>query len=438
MGFKTRLTTFMRATRLDSHHAIERFGIFFGVLMLSGVLVVGAAGFSAFTAGQDKLAGTALWTTKFTTSKTRLSGTVDGVYLSDSRTRALIVMHFDPQAKISYNAADYQAFLLGSDEKLRTSRVQTPDITGSFHVFGSTGYVAVMLESPAPFQQQILNLTVRAKAELTFAQQQQAGATQDQVVGDASFTRFDQWRVFANPGAAQATTLPSLDAPAFDPARAYYDVVIKPQETAARAELDRQLALMRSDLTQINTYTGELATTKVDGVSLLPPAVPDAISGDTVTGSTAAESTTGQSTLALNTRTVVPGGFDFNWRDGDVLSGYLGRIMPSGQSSWLGYLQQQSTAGADTAANASNQINSMAWKLSNGRSLANDYRSSDVTMRPLTTLMNNLSQAYQGYYADKRKYESDDLLALLNLEVNLLNVRSGSSANSDHFLTTFH
>lgn len=128
------------------------------------------------------------------------------------------MMHFDDRAKISYNASDYQAFLLGSNEQLKSEKLGTPGVSGSFYVFGSTGYVGVLLEAKQPFEQQVLNLTLRAKAELTFSQQQASGASNEDVVGDASFAKFDQWRVFINPGATGTKPLATLDATNFDPA----------------------------------------------------------------------------------------------------------------------------------------------------------------------------------------------------------------------------
>ena len=35
-------------------------------------------------------------------------------------------------------------------------------------MFGSTGYMGVVLDSDVPFEQQILNLTLRAKSELVY------------------------------------------------------------------------------------------------------------------------------------------------------------------------------------------------------------------------------------------------------------------------------
>lgn len=437
MSIKDRLTKFTKTFKLDSHHAIERFGLFFGVLSLTGLLVLTTSGASAFVAGREQMADTALWTQTFTTSKTQLKGNVDGVYTNQLKNKTLVMMHFDDRAKISYNAVDYQAFLLGSNEQLKSEKLATPGVTGSFHVFGSTGYVGVLLEAKQPFEPQVWNLTLRAKAELTFSQQQASGASNEDVVGDASFAKFDQWRVFINPGATGTKPLATLDAANFNPARAFYEIALKGKEDAARTALDTKLAEMRTNLTQISSYTDDLATTKVDGLFLRPPTVPTIVAGDEITGHNASETTDKTSMLALNTKSVVRGGFNFDWRSGNVYDGYLDGIVPKGHS-YIEFLQAKAAETQGTDTSASNGISEIQWTLSNGKSLTQDYRTSDVTMRPLTTAMNNLSQAYQDYATNKAQYQGTLLLELLKLDVDLKDVRSNSTTNNgEGFLTTY-
>lgn len=437
MRIKDKLAALGKTFKFDSHHAIQRFGAFFGALVVSGVLVLTTTGFSALMADRDNLAETALWTKTFTTSKTQLSGDVDGVYTNELKNRVLVMMHFDERAKISYNAEDYEAFLLGSDGKLNSETLDTPGVTGSFHVFGATGYVGVVLEGESCFDQQVLNLTIRANEELSFTDQQAAGDSADQVIGDASFVKYDQWRVFFNPGASGTTPIAALESRTFDPARAFYEVVLKADEEQVRVELDTKLAEMRTNQSQINSYSDDLVTTKVDGLFLRPPTVPSIIDGDEVLGDSAAEAEDGVSTLALDATEVVPGGFDFDWRSGNVYDGYLNDLVGEGQS-YVDYLQTMASESSNTGENPSG-IGDIEWILSNGKSLTADYRTSDVTMRPLMTVMNNLAQAYQEYYANKSVYQSDLLLDLLALEVDLRDVRSNSTVNADEgFLVTYY
>lgn len=433
MGFKDKAVAVGKKFKLDSHHTMERFAIVCGVLAVTFTTVMAGTGFTAWQSGREVLADTTLYTDQFTTSKTQLSGNVDGVYTNELGNKALVVMHFDPSAAISYNAADYQAFLLGSDVNLNSEKVSTEGIEASFHVFGSTGYMGVVLEADEPFDRQVLNLTMRANAELSFNDQAQE-ETVDALAGDKSFQTFDQWRVFFNPGATGAKEIAALESTTFDPARAFYDVVLASQEKEVREELDTKLIEMRSALARVESYTSDLQTTKVDGVFLRPPRVPKFVRGDKVTGQSAAESKDGTSSLMLKTNAVAPGGFAFNWRAGNVYDGHLDVLVPPGES----YAQYLANKAEETTDAPGASVEDMVWTLSDGSSLTDDYRSSEVAMRPLVTVMNNLSQAYQDYAMAKNEYQSTLLLDLLALDVDLRDVQSNSSVNdSEDFILIY-
>lgn len=432
---RTRIRRFGARFKLDSHHAIERFGAVFAAIVVVGALVVGVSGVQAWRSHSAELGTRAVWTTTFTTSKTDQQGTVTGLYRNALGNRALILMHFSDDAKMSYNAEDYKAFLMGSANDLSTRPVETQGVKGSIEVFDSTGYIGLLLSADQPFKQQVLNVTMRAHSELTTAASGTAAeADSDQAAaiqaGDPSFKKYDQWRIFVNPAAAEAVHSPALDRTRFDPSKLYYETVVAPQERKARAALDKDLLTLRADLAQISSYTDSLVTTKVDGLFLRQPSVPAVVSGDRVTGHSAAEADHGEggsSTLALETRTTAPGGVILDWRDGSVEKGYLDQVVPKGQS-YVSWLQRLSDQGTDS--DASTQISSMAWTLSNGASLSNDYATADVAMKPLVTLMNNLSQAYENYYSDKTDYQGRDTLALLDLDVALRDVAANSTAIS--------
>lgn len=442
-GFTARVHAVRKTLRLDSHHSAERFGVIVGAVSLAGVLMVGGSAVSAYTASQAQLADQSIYTSTFTTSKTGLNGEVTGLYSNTENTKVLVMMRFDPQAPISYNAEDYRAFLMGSGLDFSTEDLATDGLSASFYVMGSTGYMGVLLEADEPFAEQVMNLTMRSNKELTRPTDGSTAPSElsdDEVAirgGDSSFEQYDQWRLFINPGASGVIHLDALDAAAFDPAQAYYDVVVKSKESDLRKRLDAQLDLMRSDLQRIDSYENDLATTKVDGLFLRPPAVPSFIDGDQVVGESAAESGDDTSTLALDTNEVATGGFNFDWRNGNVYDGYLKDLVPAGQST-SEYLNERNNQDvAQTGANsADSAVSQMSWTLSDGSSLTDDYRAGSRSMQPLTTVMNNLSGAYQSYSEDKTAYQTGLLNELLNLDVELRGVESNASVNtSSDFLT---
>lgn len=443
MGFQDTAKAMRKKLYLDSHHTTERFGVIFGVFVLTGALIGGTTVASAVKTNRDVLSDTALYTETFETSKSGLNGEVDGVYTSKDKTRALVMMHFEDGSQISYDAMDYQAFLLGTDKRLQNEEVKTDGIEGSFEVFGSSGYVGVLLDSDQPFDKQVLNLTIRSHSQLAVPDEDtDADETNDEDEGEETADgapeektskEHDQWRVFVNPGANGTKPISALDADEVDPSQIYYDIVTKPEEDEARKTLDGQLLKMRADLTRIDSYTSDLQTTKVDGMFLRPPKVPALVDGDKVTGKSADEND-GESTLTLDTKTVAPGGFDFDWRKGDVYDGYLDDLV-KGDEGYSKYLQKKNQETDDADAEESSE---MKWILSDGTDLTNDYDSADTTMQPLINVMNNLSQAYSDYEQDKRSYQTDQMMDLLHLEVDLKDVKSNGSTNdSEKFLVQY-
>ena len=317
MDIKKRAQAVSKTLRLDSHHGAERFGVMISALGVTGLLLVGASGSSAYMSNQAVLADQTVYTSTFTTSKTDLSGEVTGLYGNEAGDKVLIMMKFDEEAPISYNADDYQAFLMGAGMDLSFQDLKTQGLQGSFYVMGSTGYVGVLLTADEPFAEQVMNLTMRSNTELTRPDEEASSQelSDNEIAmrgGDTSFDQYDQWRVFINPGAEGVEEIPSMEQAEFDPAEAYYDIVVKDQEEEIRSKLDTQLDLMRADLERVDAYSGDLATTKVDGLFLRPPSVPDYIKGDEVVGASAQESENDESSLQLRTDAVAAGGFDFD------------------------------------------------------------------------------------------------------------------------------
>ena len=214
--------------RLDSHHTIERFGVLFTAICTSFAVILVSTLASSVVNGQEKLEGTALYTQTFTTSKTQLSGEVTGVYVSPNRTRSMVMMKFKDSSAgaFSANANKYQAFLTGSDGDLNTEQIKTT-IDGTIVMFGSSGYMGIVLDSDEPIQRQILSLTVRANSELVYNGQND-GRLREDLQDDGSFVKYDQWRVYVNPGASQAIVAPSLEGRKINVKDIYADLVIQP------------------------------------------------------------------------------------------------------------------------------------------------------------------------------------------------------------------
>lgn len=439
MAFKDTAKTYANKLKLGPHHAIERFGVLFGVVTITGALLATSVTGSAVVNNRAALDSTALYTSSFSASKTGLSGTVAGVYVSEDRTRTMLMMRFDDGAAGSFsaNAENYQAFATGSTRDLSTQALET-NIDGDIVMFGSTGYMGVVLDSDAPFEQQIINLTVRANSELAYVDGDSRELRED-MVGDSTFSEFDQWRLYFNPGSSGAEELSALNSERIDAGAIYSEMVISSQEDEVREQMEGQLVEMQTTLARIQEYNGELERAKVDGVGIEPPELPVQISSDgsmsgldQIVGERANE---GQpSTLELDTDWVSPKGYDFDWRAGSVEEGYLDALVPEDES-YVTYLANKGNAEdtSEATGGALNeqrfQPNNIEWMLTDGTNLKSDYGDSDTTMKPLRDIMNNLTQAYQDYYRQKIDFQEGSYSELLELEVQLRNVESSHSIN---------
>jgi hypothetical protein len=432
MGMKDHAKNWATTLRLDSHHAMERFGVLFVALTLSFVVIFGTAATTAVSNERTQLGSTALYTPTFTTSKTQLDGDVHGVYVSTDRTRAMVLMQFSDTSSVSANSERYQGFLTGATKELADEPLKS-NVSGEIVTFGPTGYLAMVLDSETPFEQQILNLTMRSNSELVFLPSEKRKVRED-LEGQKTFAEFDQWRLYFNPGASGAETVPALDSETFDAGAVYADLVIAPDEAVVRQSMDDQLAQMQVDQARIAEYESEMDRVNVDGIFLTPPTVPEQIAGDEVTGSAPVDGK--DSTLTLKPKWVSPSGYDFDWRGGSVTEGYLDDLV-SADDSYVTFLAEKASLSKNGDEGAV-RLKDEAWALSNGRLLSDYGTSSDKAMEPLREIKNDLSQAYQDYFSHKVDYQVTTYGQLLDLEVALRTVRTGASNNdSDKALFTY-
>ncbi|MDP9903206.1 hypothetical protein [Arthrobacter bambusae] len=435
MLMNERIQSLRALLRLDAHHATERFGIVVSAFAVTLAMLVTGGVASAISNNAAKTSETALYNTTFKTSQTNISGKVAGVYVSPDRTRSLVLMQVGESdaSKMSADAKNYQSFITGSDSSLGQQTLDS-SMSGEVVVFGTTGYMGVVVTSDRPFSKQILALTMRANSKLVYNDDApaQIQSSRPDLKNDASFVKFDQWRVFFNPGASGAVTSGSLSnasAP-FSASDVYYDLVVKSQEQEARKKMDADLAKMQVDLAQINEYTAQMATTQVGGVRIVAPKVPAQIAGDDITG----KSDNASDPLVLHSAWTSPAGYNFDWRAGSIKTGYLNQLVPKGES-YVKYLADHTAqAGTQNAGESSRgpksfNVNDLVWKLSDGSDLATDYTGSSNAMKPLSDVMTNLVQAYQTYYNDKVAYQTQDFNQLIALEVSLKNVDGGASIN---------
>lgn len=445
--FSQKFKAFQTKFKFDSHHAIERFGVAVAVFGVTGTVFLTGAGISAYANGQEKLGATALYTSSFTTSRTQVGGNVLGVYTDPSKTRTMVLMQTKEEARLPSSADDYQVFLTGTDTELHQHSLKGQPIMARYVTFGNSAkYMGVVLDNPNKFDLQILDMTVRINREVSYKEtngssgEAQVGPsstkTSDPNAGDKSFEKFDQMRIAFNPVATGSIEANLGEAGSdFNAGNVYHETVTQASEKKLREQMDGQLLQMQADLAKIDQYNAQIATTQVNDrgtmLRLNDPSVPEVIAGDQVKGQDAKSSKTGQSTLALVSKSVIPGGYDFDWRRGNVSEGYLDQVVPKGMS-YVDFMKAQSKLSAPAP-----NWDKVEFTLSNGTPLSS-YTNRDAFIKPLLDLRSNLITSWQTYYDHKKEYQVTSYSDLLNLEIELRNVRTNTTQNTNEKVLTLY
>lgn len=428
MSITDKMKSIRSVLRLDQHHAIQRFGVIFAALAVTGAVGFSSAGVSAATAGHEELVTRAVYADSFVTSKTAAGGDVVGVFTSSDRKRAMVLMKFDDVSQVSTDASNYQAFMTGTNQNL-SQKTPKGSPEGSILMFGATGYMGIQLENPEGFEPQILNITVRANSEIIPLAESE-DVDEEMANGDGSFKNYDQLRLFVNPGASEATHLKALDQDDPQVQSIYNEMIIEPQEEELRGTMQTQLETMQSDLAAIDEYKRRLQTTKVDGLSLEIPEDPAQIKGDSITcegvplrGKTGDKAQCPSGELGLKTDKDFADGYNIDWRDGSVDEGYLDEIVPADRGN-LEYLSEHSERDDEAM-----RTDALEWKMDDG-SYLDDLGGADTEpVVNLNSTISLLTGAYKTYYDDKQAYQVDSMTELLNLELSLLDVESNHTVN---------
>lgn len=439
--------------KFGPHYAIERFGILFLSLSLSMILLMVSIVVRKIQYDNQSLSGMAVYTNSFAFSRTSTAGSVRGVYVNEDHTKCMLLLRFDSMTNIPVDASEYQLYLTGSDIQQRQRSLKSqPD--GMLYMFGSTGYMGVYLQSATSFPSQILSLTIRSLNSFGDT----AGQLDESQYEDPSFARYNQARVYFNPGGDYATTVSFLDEPDWEITDAYEEMVVRSYESSLRSVLQNDLIQMRDQQLLMAEYTERLKR-----LGIAEPDVPDEIDGDEIyavySGDESKKRLVWNSqenrwadmeemiiypddmvSLYLDTKYVVPGGYSFKWQDSSIHDGYMEKLTGSTKiSDWNAYFVDHSDKQTGQGLN----LDTLNWYYTDGRAFSSGSEGDNtVTGTQNDTIQENitaLTSAWTKYFDLKQKYQTEDLYNLLQLECDVQNVASSYSVNTgeDDLLTLY-
>lgn len=395
-----------KVLRLDSHHAMERFTVVFLSMTLGmGVICTGAFASSVENA-KINIADTAIYNPSFINSLTSEKGEIAGVYTNEDKTKAFILLKRDNTATMSTDARDYSTFVTAARKKGNPTHLNA-DPAGAFYVFGNTGYYGLYMVNNLGFQKQALDIIVRENEPIAKKNEEVESVYEKD---DTSFSKFDQSRIYVNPGATDTIEIEALESDeAPSPVELYSQTVTMAKEQEIKKKLDSDLSAMKEQLAKISEYKKRLER---EGV--IVPEDPEDIRGDSIV-----ENEDG--TLKLETAYVMPKGYDFDWRSSSVSKGYLQYLKTAEDISDEAFFIRKRNEIPDTIPAFDD------WRLTDGTAIE-DLNTGSGTDRytSLKSTIADFQSAQQDYRNMKSQYQINDLESLLMLE-NQQNGLAGSA-----------
>ena len=413
----------------SSHYAMERFGILFFSLVACMTVLLGTMEVKRHKDNQKTLSEQVIYTREFTTSLTGQSGRVQGIFHNEERTKCFILLKFNDMSAMSINAENYQMFITGYSMSQKQEELKTQPY-GCIYVFGTTGYMGIYLTSAGGFEKQIMGLTVRCNK--TIVNTAISGASS--LYMDSSFDTYDQFRLYFNPGGDNVALTSCFDSDRFDIFELYEEMVTRPREAKIRERLNSDLNNMKSAQIQMEEYEERLIR---EGV--IQYTVPSQILGDTIV-----QSDDGH--LDLTTNTILPYGIQYDWYNGSIKDGYLDAICGEdiSYSELLNYLKsgQEEEDDIDEEEVEGAFSTNTIWYLSNGVAFdGNDSLNIDIdeaTRTELSTATELLQGTWRKFYNNKRKYQCEDLVSLLELEIDAKEAKAHYTINTRDYVLQWY
>lgn len=398
----------------SSHYGIERFAVLFIALSVGMAACIGTILYKISGDRKEQLGTQAVYTTAFAMSVSRATGSVVSVNTNEANTRCLVLLKYDDPSKMATNADAYSMFLTGVDLKLSRKDLESAPM-GSVFVFGNSGYVALYLIDMNGFPSQIMDLTLRSDNPFKDSQ----GPIEDSR-GDASFTKYDQARIYFNPGADDAQSLSCLEKDgSMDPYDIYRSVMTESREQDLRDQLEAKLVEMQEAQNHIVQ-----AERTVEDRKLQVPSRPTEIAMDSIQ-----EDENGN--LVLIDGYPLPGSHNFDWRNGSIEQGYMDDVLAaSGYASASDYF----AAKKQEAQSAPQSLNTSSVVFYN----ANGDAKQPMTAGDMSTAekldndaMNSLLTAWNDFYRAKYAYTITLPGQLLDLEVESKEITSNFTVRND-------
>lgn len=402
------------------HYRLERFGVLTLLIVSLLSLDVGTIGYDYIQAMRDRTGAQVMYTTRAQTFLPGKKGSleVEGIYKSMDSTSVFLWMKVNAQDNpmFSWDPKNYMISIYGSDSKGNLTYCKS-NPSCSVYFFQAVEHMGIYLKDVNGFPNQILGMLVQNVVPIDLEQ------------------HLDTYAIYFNPGGTMCGTLDCLNSGDMSPRNIYYDIAIRNEERDLRNQLSGNLNAMYNALYNIQTYSR-----RVIGYGITVPEQPELIRDDfrlAVQRNEIGEPVyyvmpdaftldDQNNVLFYKPTKLCAGGFDFNWREGSVLDGYLKDLVDNGMS-YRDYIDETSKSDGTAF-----KTDDLRWYYtSDGAAFAVTSTGKADGTEAIRADINRLIQAWTNYYEYKKYYETDLLKQLLELEMkcdtNSMNVSNYSS-----------
>jgi len=392
--------------KLGPHYKMERFAITFILLISCLCVLTGIAYARELDRRKVHLNNEPILTEKFMLSLSEVKGTVVDVYGNNDGTVALMLLRFDNMSQISANAQNWRMYYSALNEK----RLNNPD--GIIYVFGNTGYVGLLFSDPEGFQVQVSDIILQHTSNLV----SQAASSAPEA--DA-FEKFDMAQLWVNLGASDVKYLQPLDD--LDNLNIYSFLsltIYAEDEELLREKAEEHLSTMAQSLAAMDELVDRLRRKNV-----VIPEFPMYVGG--------VATTDGDGGLYIKFADIMPGGYDYDWRNTSLKDGYA-RLVVHEDNTLREHMLYMTNERAIVSTSIA--VSNYNWYFEDGTFLPLRHEGDGPLLdfeEEARADINALTQEWRSFYNARYQYQVNVLQGLLSLEENLMVQRVNFSVNDD-------
>ena len=337
-------------------------------------------------------------TTNFVMSRSGTSGTVNNVFVNYDKTRCFIVLTLANTTNVTLDANYYAMYITNCNINGKVSGTPKEVLSGVTYIFAKN-IMGLYIRSDKPFENNLKKLTLRSYY-------------------NADDGRYDDAEIYFNPGATNIVNIPFLeyhtDGEPFNLTDIMRQTSSVNEESVIRSNIEQCYAIMQDDMRKAAEYASRLQ----DTYNVQIPVFPAYLAGDSFNDIPVYDemgNQTGSYTKFIPA-TIVPGGTEYDWYNGNILIGYYNLVPNASRVSIRDYLD---ALYADKESHEKPKAQSKEWYYEDGTEvvLNNRETSSGLEVDVLNTI-NTYEEILQDYLNQKTKYQTEYLPELLKLEMN--------------------